>query len=119
MHESFDLSDPPSPLWWRTVDTSSLFTAEQANEYYTRLIAKRRTGNDVETEIEGGHAAWEFLSADQLAIGEELKIPEEIRKLEERDDPQRVWKNSELTKKFIRQKIKNILEFQALCQQFK
>ena len=118
VYEPFDCSAPDS---YYTVAPSGLnvsFTSEQADEYFARLIAKTRPSNDVETEIENNRVTWYLESNDHLAIGDELKKPEEIRQLEERDDLKRVWKKTRGAEAFIQQKIKNMREFQALCARF-
>ena len=52
-------------------------------------------------------------------IYNDKKTPEEIRKLEELDNPYRIWKNKRNLEAFIQQKIKNILEFKELCEKWK
>jgi hypothetical protein len=86
------------------------------------LIRKSRATNDTETKIEEDGMVWKFglswESEDTLTIGDELKSPEEIRKREELDDVNHPWTNTRC-KKFIQQKITNILEFQDLCARSK
>ncbi|CAF1652028.1 unnamed protein product [Adineta ricciae] len=104
-------------------DPGSSFNDEQMHDYFAKLVKKYRPGGDVETEIKENEIAWRWKKPtetdDKLYIGNELKTPEEIRQIEERDNPRRVWKKTRGAKEFIQQKIRNILELQKLCEQSK
>lgn len=122
--EPFDCSGAPEHFSAINSDLSSSFTEEQADDYFARLIRKTRPINDMETKLEANEIAWKSKSTDQtddkFVIGDELKSPQEMQKLHELDDPNRVWtKTRRGAKKFIQQKIKNILEFQELCGRLK
>ena len=118
-YQPFDCSPPFKYFSVLSLDLGSSFNDEQANEYFASLIRKTKPKNDMETEIEKNKVVWRSKSLDQLKIGDELKTSEDIRKIEERDNPNRVWKKTRGAKAFIEQKIKNTLELQDLCERFK
>jgi hypothetical protein len=123
-YQPFDCSSPSKYFSVLPSDLGSCFNDEQANEYFIRLIRKTRPINDMETEIEENEIVWKWDSKskspgredDKFIICDELKTAEDIQKLKELDDPNRVWTKTRGAEKFIQQKIKNILEFQDLCK---
>ncbi|CAF0897838.1 unnamed protein product [Adineta steineri] len=118
-YELIDCS--PSSMYFSVLpsDLGCSFNDEQADEYYARLLRKTKPKNEMDMKIEKNSVVWECQSVDQLKIGDALKTAEDIRKIEERDNPNRIWTKTRGAKAFIEQKIKNIREFQDLCERFK
>ncbi|CAF4114978.1 unnamed protein product [Adineta steineri] len=119
---TYELIDCSPPSMYFSVLPSDLgcsFNDEQADEYYARLLRKTKPEDETEKETEENIVVRECQSVDQLKIGDALKTAEDIRKIEERDNPDRIWTKARGTKAFIEQKIKNIREFQDLCERFK
>jgi hypothetical protein len=123
IYEPFDCSPRSTYFSVQHFDLGFSFNDEQADEYFVRLIRKTKPMNDMDTEIKQNEIVWKSKFADQaddkLKIGDELKEPKKIRQIEERDNPNRIWIETRGAKAFIDQKIKNILEFKALCEKFK
>ena len=122
-YQAFDCSSASTYFSVFESDSGSSFNDEQTNEYFAKLIKKTKPGSDVETKLEQNEIAWKPTSSgekeDTFIIGDDLKTQEEMRKLEELDDPNRIWTNNRGAEKFIQQKIQNILEFQELCRKSK
>jgi len=123
IYEPFDHSPRDKYFSSFNSDPGSSFTNEQSHDYFQKLIESTKPINDMETIIEDNEVAWDTVSLFQANnedeeddIDNEWKTPEEIRKLEELDNPDRVWKNTRNAEAFIQQKIKNILEFKELCE---
>ncbi|CAF1449677.1 unnamed protein product [Rotaria sordida] len=117
----YSLSDKYFSLF--NSNPGSCFNNEQSHDYLQKLIESNKPTNDMETMIEDNEIAWDTVSLfkanndnDEDEIDNEWRTPEEIRKLEKLDNPNRIWKNTQNADKFIQQKIKNILEFKKLCE---
>ncbi len=134
IYESFDHSPPDKYFSPFNANPGSYFNNEQSQDYFQKLIESNKPISGIETIIEDDETAWDTVSLfqpnnedDEDEIDNEWKTPEEIRKIEELDNPNRIWKNtgkvkafirenSENIEKFIQQKIKNILELKELCE---
>jgi hypothetical protein len=109
---------------------SSWFTDEQAHDCFQHLIKTDRRENLMKTKIDENDTAWDTVSisevdnknaaGDEDEIDDQWKTPKEIQKIQELDNPNRVWKRKKsVTKEFMKQKLRNILEFQQLCDKQK
>ncbi|CAF4014819.1 unnamed protein product [Rotaria sordida] len=89
-------------------------------------VSTTRRVNIIETKLEENETAWETVSINDVDnenpthndddIDDQLKTAEEIKKIQELDNPNRKWKQKKLvTEAFMKQKIRNIIEFQQLC----
>ncbi|CAF4746587.1 unnamed protein product [Rotaria sp. Silwood1] len=125
-YETFDSLQ--SRQYFATSDSNeaSWFTDEQAHDYFQLFIKATRRVNIIETKLEENETAWETVSIsdvddenptnDDDDIEDQLKTPEELKKIQELDDPHRKWKRKKrVTEAFMKQKIRNIIEFQQLC----
>jgi hypothetical protein len=103
------------------------FTNEQAHNYVQLLIKGDRGIEPFKTEIEKNEIVWrddisitEVDSEDgEGEIDSEWRTPEEIRKIQDLDNLNRKWKRKKpVTEAFMKQKIRNIIEFQQLCDNY-
>ncbi|CAF1159377.1 unnamed protein product [Rotaria sordida] len=124
-HDSMSFNHSVSEAYFSSFNSNpgSCFNNEESSNYFYRLIRSTRPINHMQTIMEDNDTAWDTVSLlqahinpDEDEIDDEWKTPEEIRKLEELDNPNRVWKNTRNAEKFIQQKLKNILEFKELCE---
>ncbi|CAF4062710.1 unnamed protein product [Rotaria sordida] len=122
-HDSMSFNHSVSEAYFSSFNSNpgSCFNNEESSNYFYRLIRSTRPINHMQTIMEDNDTAWDTVSLlqahinpDEDEIDDEWKTPEEIRKLEELDNPNRVWKNTRNAEKFIQQKLKNILEFKEL-----
>ncbi|CAF1314178.1 unnamed protein product [Rotaria sordida] len=106
----FDHSSPAKYFSTLNSYMGSGFNMEQAHEYCHRLFKNTKSPHKNEKhEI--------IKQADHtLFLSNELRTPEEMQKLEELDNLNRIWKVKPDREKFVQQKIKNILEFKELCE---
>ncbi len=121
VYEPFDHSLPGN--YFSRAHTSGLYiTNEQTHEYYQKLVESTKPMSGMDTTIKEKEIVWDIDPPNPKNIEEEnkseWKTQEEIRKLEELDDPNRNWTNDRNVEQFINQKIKNILEFKALCEKY-
>ncbi len=123
IYESLDYSPPDKYFSSFNANPGSYFNNEQSHDYFQKFIESTKPINAMETIIEDNETVWDTVSLfqandedDEDEIDNEWKTPEEIRKLEELDNPNRIWKNTRNAEKFIQQKIKNILELKELCE---
>ena len=124
-YEPFDHSPPERYFSTFKSYPGSCFNSEQSFDYLQRIIKSTKPVSFMEISMEDNEIAWDTVSLfeaknedDDNEIYSEWKTPEEIRKLEELDNPNRIWTNTRNAEKFIRQKIKNILEFKELCEKW-
>ncbi|CAF3806468.1 unnamed protein product [Rotaria sp. Silwood1] len=124
-HDSMSFNHSVSEAYFSPFNSNpgSCFNNEESSNYFYRLIRSTRPINHMQTTMEDNDTAWDIVSLlqehtnpDEDEIDDEWKTPEEIRKLEELDNPNRIWKNTRNAEKFIQQKLKNILEFKELCE---
>lgn len=122
--EPFDVSPPDKYFSPFNSNPGSWFSNEQSEEYFQKLIESTKPTTDMKLAMENDEIAWDTVSlfqgendndTDDIKISE-LKTPEQMRKLEKLDDPNRVWKKTRVSKDFIQLKIKNILELRQLCE---
>lgn len=123
IYEPFDHSPPDKYFSFINFSSNSYFTNEQSHDYYQKLIESTKPIDDMKTIIEDDETVWDTVSLFQVNnedeeddIDNELKTHEEIRKLEELDNPNHIWKKPRCSKAFIEQKIRNILELKELCE---
>ncbi|CAF3303678.1 unnamed protein product [Rotaria socialis] len=104
----------------------SWFTAEQAQDCFQLLIKHDRAVNTMNMKLDNNETAWDTVSISEVDsenatneeddIDDQWKTPEEIKKIQELDNPKRRWKRkNQFTEAFMRQKLQNIIEFQQLC----
>ncbi|CAF2751248.1 unnamed protein product [Rotaria sp. Silwood2] len=106
----FDHSSPAKYFSTLNSYVGSGFTMEQANEYCHRLFKNTKPPHKNEEHEIVKQADHTFF------LSNELRTPEEMQKLEELDNPNRIWKVKPDREKFVQQKIKNILEFRELYE---
>ena len=108
-------------------NTGSWFTNEQAHDCIQLLIKADKGIYPFDTKIEENERVW----GDDVSVTEadnedddnehdsQWRTPEEIRNIQELDNPNRKWKRRKpITEAFMKQKIRNIIEFQQLCDNF-
>lgn len=101
---------------YRKYEIDSFFPQEPIHNYFQKLIKSTRPTNEMKMEIES-ETAWETISLPEETADDDLKTPEEIQKLEELDNPNRIWKKPpHVLQEFIPRKIRNILELKELCE---
>ena len=120
-YEGFDHSPPPKD-YFSTIDADMNYflTNQDAHDYFQLLIKSGRT--NFNTTIEADDMVWETVSVhevdnnDEDEIDDRWKTPEEIQKVLELDNLDRIWKRKkQVALAFIEQKKQNIIEFQQLC----
>jgi hypothetical protein len=117
IYEPFDHSPPEKYFSTLNSNPDPSFTNEQTHDYFQKLIESIKPISDKETSIEDNETALVTASLSQEnKKDDEWRTPEEMRKLEELDNPNRIWTKTRNAEKFIQQKIKNILEFKELCE---
>lgn len=125
-YEPFNLS--PCPTYFSEFDSNpgSWFNADESHQYFQKLIQSEKIVKDIEermlkqksTPNTDNRDATDSNAKNQKISENELRTPEEMLKLNELDDPNRIWKNkrSKRYKEFVQQKIRNIIEFKELCE---
>ncbi|CAF1351161.1 unnamed protein product [Rotaria magnacalcarata] len=102
------------------------FTSEQAQDYFQSWIKTDRRTSIIETKLEENETAWPTISISEMnteirgnqdeTIDNQWKTPEEIKHIQELDNPNRIWKRAKhVSAAFMKQKLRNIIEFQKLC----
>ncbi|CAF1313135.1 unnamed protein product [Rotaria sp. Silwood1] len=117
---AFDHSPPEKYFSLFSSNPGLCLNNDQTHEYYQMSIYSGKLTKDLEKRMNSNKTAdiSDEASHHETKIENELRTSEEMQKLNELDNPNRIWKNSRC-KKFIEQKIKNILELNELCEKFK
>ncbi len=135
----FSIYQPTNQEWWKDdyegfdhslsgdyfskidSDMSYSFTNQDSHEYFQLLIKAERR-NVINAKMEGDETAWDTVSLqevnnnDEDEIDDRWKTPEEIQKVLELDNLNRKWKRKKrIAEAFMKQKRRNIIEFQQLC----
>ena len=97
--------------------------ADQSHAYFSCLISKERNSDNKEDEIEQAGIPENFLKDEPEKVlsdfeNSERKSQEDMKEIEKLDDVNRVWNLDGVYGKFIRQKLRNIIEFQQLLDKF-
>ncbi|CAF5124826.1 unnamed protein product, partial [Rotaria magnacalcarata] len=103
----------------------SCCNSEQSHDYFQKLVESVKIIKDIEARMIDNTIELKTDNPDDnnnnsneknIAVG--FRTPEEMRTIEELDNPNRIWKKNKFTE-FIELKIKNILEFKELCEKWK
>ncbi|CAF4178066.1 unnamed protein product [Rotaria sp. Silwood2] len=125
-YETFDNLSTKDYFSIPSLNPGSWFTTEQAHDCFQLLIKTDKQANLIDTKLETNETAWDTVSISEVNnenatnddddIDDQWKTPEEIKKIQELDDPNRQWKRKKhVTEVFMKQKIRNIIEFQQFC----
>ncbi|CAF4260209.1 unnamed protein product [Rotaria sp. Silwood2] len=125
-YETFDNLSTKDYFSMPSLNPGSWFTTEQAHDCFQLLIKTDKQANLIDTKLETNETAWDTVSISEVNnenatnddddIDDQWKTPEEIKKIQELDDPNRQWKRKKhVTEAFMKQKIRNIIEFQQFC----
>ncbi|CAF3609150.1 unnamed protein product [Rotaria socialis] len=122
------LDHSPSDKYFSLFNSNpgSCFNSEQSHDYFQKLVESVKIIKDIEARMIDNTIKSKTDKPDdnnnnnsnEKNIADGFRTPEEMRKIEQLDNPNRIWKKTKFTE-FIELKIKNILEFKELCEKWK
>ena len=121
VYESMDHSPPKKYFSEIPYDGWNL-SNEKSHEYFQKFLQSTKPIRDNFTMIEKNDSVRDTISRqmnkEEAAVLDEQRSPEEMRQIEELDNPNRIWKpkRNEFFQTFMQEKLRNILQWKEFCE---